>query len=64
MTRPMFEPGDVVEVREVIAFEGDRWVPARVVGVHPHKLDCVIIRGERCGMLIALERSQQNRNWR
>jgi hypothetical protein len=59
--------GDVIEVRRIKIFEGDIWIPARVIRIEPYKIEVQCLKGTFDGThdLEALPTNQQaGRFWR
>jgi hypothetical protein len=56
--------GDYIDVLEVHRFGLDRWVAAEVVTLEEHSIGARVMAGISVGMLVALERSNENRTWK
>jgi hypothetical protein len=56
--------GDEIAVLEVHMFGPDCWVPAEVIAVDDHRVGAIFMGGDSAGLLIALERSTENRYWK
>jgi hypothetical protein len=59
--------GDIIEVRRIKIFEGDIWIPARVIHVEDHKIEVQALEGTFDGKhdLEALPTNQpKGRFWR
>lgn len=56
--------GDVIGVLEAHRFGLDRWVSAEVVTIEEHVIGARLMSGASVGMLVALERINENRTWK
>lgn len=56
--------GDFIDVLEAHLFGLDRWVSAEVVTVEEHSIGARFMSGASVGMLVALERANENRTWK